>query len=139
MNPKEILLVQKVKGGARSLAKREVVVVVLPNANIPPATAQSGSTVASYHTGAGRQEQAVQAAECPSQAASRGSAGGRALVAGGLSRRAGGLSEERRTRAARSLAPPVVHHAPAAACSILRRADTTFQDLGLTYIFGGGL
>ena len=136
MNSKEILLVQKVKGGARSLAKREVVVVrvaLLPNANIPPATAQSGSTVASYHTGAGRQEQAVQAAECPSQAASRGSAGGRALVAGGLSRRsrrAGGLSEERRTRAARSLAPPVVHHAPAAACSILRRADTTFQDLG---------
>ena len=34
------------------LAKGEVVVVVaLPNANIPPATAQSGSTVASYHTG----------------------------------------------------------------------------------------
>ena len=136
MNSKENLLGRKVKGGARSLAKREVVVVrvVLPNANIPPATAQSGSTVASYHTGAGsRQEQAVQAAKCPSQAASRGSAGGRALVAGGLSRRsrrAGGLSEERRTRAARSLAPPVVHHAPAAACSILRRADTTFQDLG---------
>ena len=46
-----------------------------------------------------------------------------------------GLSEERRTRAGRPLAPPVVHHAPAA-CSILR-ADTTFQDLGLAYIFEG--
>ena len=34
------------------LTKGEVVVVVeLPNANIPPASAQSGSTVASYHTG----------------------------------------------------------------------------------------
>ena len=82
---------------------------LLPNANIPPATAQSGSPVASYHTAAGRQqEEAVQAAECPSQA-SRGSEGGRALMPG-LSRSSEG---SRRKDESREASCTTTHHQPA--------------------------
>ena len=87
-----------------------VMVGVLPNANIPPATAQSGSPVASYHTAAGRQQrQCRQPSVLRRLPAGPCSEGGRALMPG-LSRSSEG---SRRKDESREASCTTTHHQPA--------------------------
>ena len=82
---------------------------VLPNANIPPATAQSGSPVASYHTAAGRQQRQCRQPSVLRRPAGPCSEGGRALMPG-LSRSSEG---SRRKDESREASCTTTHHQPA--------------------------
>ena len=98
---------------------------LLPNANIPPATAQSGSTLASYHTGG----QAARQCRQP-----RVSFAGQPGLRQGSHGRAeqGGLREgSRRKDESRESSCTTAHQQAARPIS---RSDTIFQDLGLTYL-----
>ena len=86
-----------------------VMVGVLPNANIPPATAQSGSPVASYHTAAGRQQRQCRQPSVLRRPAGPCSEGGRALMPG-LSRSSEG---SRRKDESREASCTTTHHQPA--------------------------